>query len=119
MPRVLSCLYEFSGRCIERSGLLDLEFTHHRPEEADELTSHGDDGDLRRFPVSDAVEELVESVLGLPGMSDHLGRLAPLSSLERLAHRRSVPIVPGGLDEGMAAAAVAGLGDGPSVLSFS
>ena len=53
--------------------LLDFEFTHDGPHEADELASYSDDGDLRGFPGRDAVIELVEPVLGLPRVGDDAG----------------------------------------------
>ncbi len=61
--------------------------------------SYGDAGDLGRFPDRDAVIELVEPVLGFPGMGDDSGRLAALSLLELLAYGGSEPVMPGGLDE--------------------
>ena len=78
MPRVL--LFGLCGR-VQGGRLFYFVITHDRPEEADELTGYGDDGDVRRFAVCDAVKGLVETMLGLPTMGDHAGRLAALSLL--------------------------------------
>ena len=61
---------------------------------ADELTGYGDDGDARRLAVCDPVIGLVETMLGLPAMGDHTGRMAELSLLEFDADSGSVPVVP-------------------------
>ena len=92
--------------------LLDLEILHDSPEKADEFTGGGDGGDLGWFLGVDAVEELEETVLSLPGMSDGVGWLAPLAFLELSRDGRPVAIFPGSLNEDVATATVAGLGDG-------
>ena len=104
---------------VERGRLLGFEITHDGPHEAGELAGYGDDSDLGRFPVRDAVVELVEPVLRLPGMGDDGGRLPVLSLLELLAHGGSHPVVPGGLDEHVATSTVAGLGDGAPALAVA
>ncbi len=92
--------------------VLNLEILHDSPEKADELTGGGDNGKLGWFLSVDAVEELEETVLSLPCMSDDVGWLAHLAFLELSRHGRPVSIFPGCLDEDMATATVAGLGDG-------
>ena len=82
VPRVLSF---FSGGFAQASCLFDFEFVHHGPEEAHEFASDRDRGDGGWSPASDAVEELVEMVLSLPGMCHDLGWLSVLSRLELLA----------------------------------
>ena len=93
-------------------GVLDLEVLHDSPEKADEFTSGCDSGDLGWFLGVDAVEELEEAGLSLPGMSGGVGWLALLAFLELSRDGRPIPIRPGGLDEDVATGAVAGRGDG-------
>ena len=93
--------------------ILDFEILHDSPKKADELTCSCDDGELRWFFGVDAVEELEETVLSLPGMSDGVGWLTHLTFLELSRHGRPKSVFPGGLDEDVATAAVAGLGDVP------
>ena len=64
--------------------ILDLEILHNSPEKADEFTGGGDGGDLGWFLGVDAVEELEETVLSLPGMSDDLGRALKASPVADL-----------------------------------
>ena len=101
-----------SGGGANLGRVLEFLVLHDSPKKADELTGSGDGGDLGRFFGVDAVEELEETVLSLPGMSDDVGRLAQLAFLELSRDRRSIPVFPCSLDEDVAAAAVAGLGDG-------
>jgi len=88
----------------------------HGPEEADHLTCDGGDGDLSGLLDGEPVKEGVETLLALPGMADDTGVLTPLAPLEGGADGRTVSVLPGGLDEGVAHAAVAGLGDGAQAL---
>ena len=60
----------------------NLEILHDSPEKADEFTGNSDGGDLGWFLGVDAVEELEETVLSLPCMSDDVGWLAHLAFLE-------------------------------------
>ena len=116
VPRVLS--FGLCGR-VQRGRLFYFVITHDSPEEANELTGYRNDGDVRRFAVSDTVIGLVETMLGLPGMGDHPGRLAAMSLVELDANSGSVPVVPGGLNEHVATPRVTGLGDGALVVAGS
>ena len=62
-----------SGGRTKLVGVLDLEILHDSPEKADEFTGGGNGGDLGWFLGVDAVEELEETVLSPPGMSDDAG----------------------------------------------
>jgi hypothetical protein len=93
------------------SRVLDVNLLHNSPKEADEFTSSRNHGELRWLSGVDAVEELEESVLGLPGMSDDVGWLALLAFLELSRDGRSISVLPRGLNEDVATATVAGLGD--------
>ena len=101
------------------SRVLDLEILHDIPEKADELASGRDNGKLGWLLSVDAVEELEETVLSLPGMSDDVGRLAQLAYLELSGDGRPVSIFPGSLNEDVATATVAGLGDGALASAIS
>jgi hypothetical protein len=94
------------------SHILDVNILHNSPKESDEFASNCDDCELRRFSGVHAVEEFEEAVLSLPSMSDDVGWLALLAFLELSRDGRPISILPSGLDEHMAAATVAGLGDG-------
>jgi len=91
------------------SGGFDLD--HDGPQEAHQLASDGDDGDLGRSFGCDSVEELEAAVLCLPRVRDDRGRLALLACLECEADRGTVAVAPGCLHEHVAAMAAAGLGD--------
>src|ERR1044071_4271436 len=54
---------------------------------------------------------LVQPLLRLPRMRDHVRRLPRLPALELHAHRRPMVIAPGGLDQHMATMTVAGFRD--------
>jgi hypothetical protein len=92
--------------------ILGLEILHDSPKKADELAGGCDDGDLRRFLSIQAVEELEETMLSLPSMSDDVGRLAHLAFLELSRDGRPISIFPCSLNEDVATATVAGLGNG-------
>ena len=91
--------------------ILGIEILHDSPKKAYELAGRSDDSELRWFPSVHAVEELEETVLSLPGMSNDVRRLAQLAFLELGGYGRPVSILPSGLDEDVATAAVTGLGD--------
>ena len=99
--------------------MFGFEFLHHRPEEANELACGGNRGDLIRLPGRDAVVEFVEPMLSLPGMCDDMGWLASLSFFEIDADGGSMSVLPGRLDEHVAAPTVAGLSDRPLALAIS
>jgi hypothetical protein len=101
-----------SGGRANLSRVLNVEILHDSPKEADEFTCSSDGGDLGWFLGVDAVEELEETVLSLPGMSDDVGWLTHLAFLELSRDGRPVSIFPGSLDEDVATATVTGLGDG-------
>ena len=92
--------------------ILDLEILHDGPEKADELTGSGDGSDLGWLLGVDAVEEVEETVLSLPGMRGDVGGLALLAFLELSRDGRAVSILPRSLNEDVTTATVAGLGDG-------
>jgi len=95
----------------------DIDVAEHGPKEADHLTGDGGDGDLGGLLDGEAVKEGVEALLALPGVADDSGVLTLLAPLEGGADGRTVSVLPGGLDEGVAHATVAGLGDGAEALS--
>ena len=122
-PRASSCRasgpqFRLCGR-VQRGRLFYFVITHDSPEEADELTGYRNDGDVRRLPMCDTVISLVETMLGLPAMGDHGGRLAALTLLEFDANRGSVPVVPGSLNEHVTTPRVTRLGDGALVVACS
>ena len=92
--------------------LRDVELTKGGPEEPDEFTGNGSSSDLARLLGSQSVKDLEESMLALPGMGDCGRILTMLSAFETGAEGGSLAIVPGGLNEDVADASVAGLGDG-------
>ena len=92
--------------------VLDIHNLHHGPKKAGEFAGGSDNGELSWFLSVDAVEELEEAVLRLPGVSDDVGWLAGLAFLELSRDGRPIPVFPGSLDENVATAAVAGFGDG-------
>ena len=64
-----SCLgssIDVSGSGAEPSRLLEFQFLHDGPEEADEFSGHGDGRDARGLPDHDAMVKLVEMMLSLP-----------------------------------------------------
>ena len=67
----------------------------------------------------EALPDVVEALLGLPGDRDRLGGLVFLAALERGALAGRAAVVPGRLDEQPAGVAGAGLGDRalPSLLA--
>lgn len=67
----------------------------------------------------EAVKDLVETVLALPGVCDDGGVLVFLASSEGRPHGGPLSIVPGGLHEDVANAGIAGLGDGAEAPSVS
>lgn len=89
-----------------------------RPVEAGELARGGDRDDRASLAALclQAAPGAVQALLGLPGERDHVGGLAVLATLERLALGRRPAVVPGGLDEQASRVAVAHLGDVPAVL---
>jgi hypothetical protein len=116
VPRVLAV---HSCGVIDSAAPLVFQFVHGGPEEADELTGCGDGGDLRVFSGGNSVEELVQTVLSLPRVSDHVRRLTTPTFLEIDADGGPVSVLPGGLHQNVATPAVAGLGDGPLVLAIA
>jgi len=92
--------------------LRDVELTKGGPEEPDEFTGHRSSGDLARLLGSQSVKDLEESMLALPGMCDDGRTLTVMSAFETGAERGSFAVVPRGLNEDVAYASVAGLGDG-------
>jgi hypothetical protein len=95
----------------------DIDLAEHGPEEADHLTGNGGDGDLGGLFDGEAVKEGVETVLALPGVADDPWVLTVLAPSEGGADGGAFSVLPGGLDKGVAYAAVTGLGDGAEALS--
>ena len=76
-----------------------MEVLHDGPQESDEFTGDGNDGDGRGFRGADAVVDLVEPVLGFPGVFDDFKGLPALTFLECDAEARVSSVLPSGLDE--------------------
>jgi hypothetical protein len=92
--------------------VLDVEILHDSPKKASQFPGRCNDGQLSWLFGIDAVEELKEAVLSLPGVSDDVRWLALLAFLELSRDGRPIPVFPGSLNEHMATATVAGFGDG-------
>jgi len=117
VPRDSSISRVCSGGGAHLLELGDIDVAEHGPKEADHLTGDGGDGDLGGLLDGEAVKEGVETVLALPGVADDSGVLTLLAPLEGCADGGAFAVLPGSLDEGVAHAAVAGLGDGAQALS--
>ena len=102
-----------SRRLLDRRVLAGSVGVGDGPAEAGELARDGDRDD-RAALAALAVEALpaaVQALLGLPGDREHVGALAGLAALERLALGRGSALGPGRFDQQPAAVAGAGLGD--------
>ncbi len=66
---------------------------------------------LRPASAGEMMIALIEPPLGLPARRDDRGGLAALADLERVGEYGNAAVVPGSLDEDVAAVSVAGLGD--------
>ena len=81
------------------------------PDKTTEFSDSGRDGDIAMFLVIEAPELFVETVLGLQGNGDDLGRLSLAATLEDQVGSCAVVVVPGGLDQEASYMDIAGLGD--------
>src|SRR5512141_2933643 len=85
-----------------------VEFSHHRPQEANELARDRDHGDLRRSAMRDLVIALVQSVLRFPRVGDHGRGLAALPRFKRGTNLRRMAVAPRGLQQDVSAMTIAG-----------
>ena len=83
----------------------------HRPQKADELARHRDDGDLGPLAIRQMIEPLMQPLLRLPRVRDHRRRLVRLPAFEIDARLRAMPIAPRRLDQDVATVTVARLRD--------
>lgn len=108
-----------SGRCLGLDLVFDLEVVHHSPDEPNHLACDSHDGNAWWTVGMDSMEELVESLLGLPGVGDDARRLSSLTLLQSPRHGRSSTSAPRGLDEHVSAVTVAGFGDRAPALAIA
>jgi hypothetical protein len=89
-------------RLLNRRGArLDSVGAGDGPAEAGQLAGDGDGDDRAALGALrvEATPDAVQPLLGLPRDLDDVGALAVLAALERLAARRRLAVVPGGLDQ--------------------
>ena len=97
----------------------DVDVAEHGPEEADHLASDGGGSDLIGLLDGEPVKEGEEAVLAFPGMANDVGILPLLATPERSSDGWPLSVGPGGLNEDVTHAGVAGLGDGAEPLTVS
>jgi len=91
--------------------VVGIEVSEDGPGESNHLACDCGGSHLLGLLFSESVIELVEPVLTLPGMCDDRWILSRLTLGERGSHGGSPSVVPGGLNENVSDAGVAGLGD--------
>jgi hypothetical protein len=104
------------------SGEFGLWFRYRHengPDEATEFSGDGSDGHVTMFAFIKPEKFIDQTELRLHGNGDDLGWLSLTSSFENKGSSSVVAVVPGNFDQETAHVDIAGLCDGPAVLSIA